>query len=373
MAKIQGIYQDKKTKKWFFSASLGADATTGRRIQKVKRGFKTQREAYEARINLLKEAPDIGQLSNNQMTYLQFVEEVYIPEYENRVEETTFRSRAAALNKVKNHFGKKKVRDITALEIQQWKSSLIKNYSQNYARIIYLLFSNSLDLAVKLGMVNKNRAKQVGSISKGKTKVDFWTKSDFERVLATFNLNIYYQHYSFVMLWVYFMTGLRVNEATALTWERDVDLDNRTLTVNYSLRMNNVNDWEFGPTKTSGSQRTIALDRDTIKILKDWKERQQAIGEIDFVFSYNGNPSVKNSIRCILRRHARMAGVKAIQLKGLRHSHVSLLINEQNVNPLIIKERLGHEDIKTTLGTYSHLYDNTNFEVAEKLCGIFEL
>ena len=27
-------------------------------------------------------------------------------------------------------------------------------------------------------------------------------------------------------------------------------------------------------------------------------------------------------------------------------------------NPLIIKDRLGHEDIETTLGTYGHLYPN---------------
>jgi hypothetical protein len=35
------------------------------------------------------------------------------------------------------------------------------------------------------------------------------------------------------------------------------------------------------------------------------------------------------------------------------------------------KERLGHEDIETTLGTYGHLYPNSNFEVAKKLNGIF--
>ncbi len=39
-------------------------------------------------------------------------------------------------------------------------------------------------------------------------------------------------------------------------------------------------------------------------------------------------------------------------------------------NPLIIKDRLGHEDIETTLGTYGHLYPNSNFEVANKLKGI---
>ena len=39
-------------------------------------------------------------------------------------------------------------------------------------------------------------------------------------------------------------------------------------------------------------------------------------------------------------------------------------------NPLLIKERLGHEKIQTTLGTYGHLYPNTNIEIAKKLTGV---
>lgn len=55
----------------------------------------------------------------------------------------------------------------------------------------------------------------------------------------------------------------------------------------------------------------------------------------------------------------------------MTHSHASLLIS-MGENPLIIKDRLGHEDIETTLGTYGHLYPNSNFEVANKLKGILQ-
>ena len=47
----------------------------------------------------------------------------------------------------------------------------------------------------------------------------------------------------------------------------------------------------------------------------------------------------------------------------------SLLIS-MGENPLLIKERLGHEKIQTTLGTYGHLYPNTNIEIAKKLTGV---
>jgi integrase len=36
-------------------------------------------------------------------------------------------------------------------------------------------------------------------------------------------------------------------------------------------------------------------------------------------------------------------------------------------SPLQIRDRLGHEDIKTTLNTYGHLYPNTDQKMAEQL------
>ena len=50
----------------------------------------------------------------------------------------------------------------------------------------------------------------------------------------------------------------------------------------------------------------------------------------------------------------------------LRHSHVAYLIY-QGVEPLIIKERLGHKDIQMTLNTYGHLYPSQQKKVAEML------
>src|SRR5690625_7734143 len=82
--------------------------------------------------------------------------------------------------------------------------------------------------------------------------------------------------------------------------------------------------------------------------------------------SYNGIPTQKHTLSHAIERYAKLAGLYRIRIHGLRHSHASLLIS-MGENPLIIKDRLGHEDIETTLGTYGHLYPNSNFEVANKL------
>ena len=67
-----------------------------------------------------------------------------------------------------------------------------------------------------------------------------------------------------------------------------------------------------------------------------------------------------------------MANVHKIKTHALRHSHASLLIS-LGENPLVIRDRLGHEDIQTTLGTYGHLYPNINKEVAHRLTNIIKV
>ena len=50
----------------------------------------------------------------------------------------------------------------------------------------------------------------------------------------------------------------------------------------------------------------------------------------------------------------------------LSHSHASMLI-DLGANPLMIAERLGHEDVKMTMNTYSHLFKSHQKEIIEKL------
>lgn len=67
-----------------------------------------------------------------------------------------------------------------------------------------------------------------------------------------------------------------------------------------------------------------------------------------------------------MKKYANKSNVKLIRIHDLRHSHASFLI-EQGFSPLMIAERLGHEDIQTTLKTYSHLYPNKQNELAKKI------
>ena len=66
-------------------------------------------------------------------------------------------------------------------------------------------------------------------------------------------------------------------------------------------------------------------------------------------------PFTKYWVNEQLKRCCARTGVKLIRVHDIRHSHASMLI-DGGADPLLIAERLGHEHVSTTLGTYSHLY-----------------
>ncbi len=178
-------------------------------------------------------------------------------------------------------------------------------------------------------------------------------------------LEDYFQHFAFRVITLLFMSDLRVGEATALLWET-LDFETSVLKVTKSLYYRSMKSYEFTEPKAKAGIRNVVLDENTLNHLLKWKSVQQNTFGNEFILSANGLPTNKWSVARMIDRFSALAGVHRIKIHGLRHSHASLLISIGE-NPLVIKERLGHEDIETTLGTYGHLYPRSNFEVATKL------
>ena len=67
----------------------------------------------------------------------------------------------------------------------------------------------------------------------------------------------------------------------------------------------------------------------------------------------------------MIKRGAAAAGLKRIDVHGLRHSHVSLLINN-GFNALAIGDRVGHEAQEITY-RYAHLFNEAQKKMASAL------
>ena len=107
---------------------------------------------------------------------------------------------------------------------------------------------------------------------------------------------------------------------------------------------------EFG----TGKYRLLVIDKDFI-------DGHYGMPENERLF-----PIVQEAVQHKMKHQMEKDGVKKIRVHDLRHSHVAYLINK-GIEPILIKERVGHKDIRITLNTYGHLYPNQQRKVADML------
>lgn len=356
---------------YYFRANLGYHPITGKQIQKYRSGFATKKEAREEYSKLILSSAKELDEKKNTVSFQTFTEETYLPWYKTQVKESTYLNRYSTIQKHFAYFYKMATDEIEPIHVQSWQLELAKQFSPNYIHVVQGLLSLAFDRAIVLGIAKKNPSRMIGNIKSKKTQVNFWTLEEFQKVISLLYKGDYYEHYLFISFWVLFMTGMRIGEAAALLWS-DIDFDTGLLSITKTMYYKSMDDFKPVEPKTQASVRTIYVDADTIRELKAWQEVQKKVlKNCGYVLSYNGIPTSKHTLPRALEKLAELAGVHRIKIHALRHSHASLLIS-MGENPLLIKERLWHEKIQTTLGTYGHLYPNTNLEVANKLTGVLQ-
>lgn len=365
MPKISNVYLDKERGTYYTIVSLGTDEVTGKRISKTKRGFTTQKEAKTWHDEYKLQNRDVSRQGNISFKY--FLNEYFIIDYKRKVQKRTFDMTNSKIKRLK-FFHNQKIDRITPAQVKKFHNKLFsEGLSNNYIRSVHQILQQVFDLAIKLGYLSQNVAKIVGNVKKEKPKVDFWTREEFQKFINTFDKSDLQEFQKFIIFWFFFMSGVRTSELQALTWD-DLDFDNQTIYIHKSMYYKSRNDFTINDTKTASSTRLLYLDEDTIFYLKEWKERQETIGKIKYIFSLTGLPLVKSTLGRIITTHAEFAKIKKIRVHDLRHSHASLML-ELGLNSLEMQNRLGHADVKTTLGTYSHLKPNAMKEVANKFMG----
>ena len=375
-----GVYRNLKTGRFFYNIELGVDKVTGKRIQRKRsksqngKPFLTAIDAHKEATRVRGEYHDVHQYKNYNMTYNQFMKDIYLPIYKGNVEKSTWGNRQSMFKGIKSRFGAKKLREITVEDCELFRVYLLNEsgYSKSFSSMVYSTFRSTLTKAADLQYIEENPSMRTKAIPKEKAVVPYWTKKEFEHVISKISIEDFYEHMSFVMLWLYFTTGMRVSEGLALTWD-DVDFKNQKLRIHGTLEWDSKEYIVKPYTKTHSSQRMISLDDDTISILEKWKERQLKQGVTQFIMSYSEKPLVRSTVNRIVDRYATRANVKKIQAKGLRHSHASYLINQHNIDVLLISSRLGHSSPEITLKYYSHLWSRSDKSIANVITGDIEI
>jgi len=165
-------------------------------------------------------------------------------------------------------------------------------------------------------------------------------------------------------------TGLRFGEALALL-VGDVDLLNPTPIVRVTKAWRRTpGGFEVGPPKSRKSKRTVSLPDDVVDALLPLVTRPGT--ELLFTGANGHRVSHSNFYNRTwapaVRQFAATTG-KRPRIHDLRHSHASWLI-AKGQHMETIRDRLGHESIVTTSGTYSHLLPDQHAKTAAALSGL---
>lgn len=350
------VYKNENRGTWY--AIFRYTDWQGNRKQKKKEGFATKREAqaYEREF-IAKETGTPDMLFSS-------LAELYLADIKTRIRQTTYEIKFHIFDtKLIPYFGTKKINEITASDVRKWQNKLIKdNYAKTYIKTINNQLSAVFNYAGRYYGLQKNPARDAGSVGKKKAdRISYWTPEEFKKAIACLKDDDYVAE---IALKVLFWTGMRQGELFALQLP-DIDFDNNLIHITKSMARLKKGEIVINSPKTETSERTIEMPEFLANDIKEFIDRYPTkLKKKDYIFQITKS-TLSNKMTAI----SQAAGVKRIRVHDLRHSHASMLINN-GFSALMVKERLGHQNIETTLETYSHIYKSTNKKLMDKMTEI---
>lgn len=340
-------YKDEKRGTWY--VQFYYTDWTGEKKKKYIRGFETKRQAKDYEKEFESQAK-----GNVDMMMDSFIK-TYFKDKEGELKERSIKNKKHMIKKhISPYFGSKRLNEITPSDIINWQNSIRKKgYSQTYLRMLQNQITAIFNHAQRIYNLDNNPCKKVKKMGKSDAgNLDFWTYEEYQKFIDVVDKKSYY----YVIFEILFWTGCRSGELLALDRE-SINFENNQIYISKTYYRNDKRDIITSP-KTEGSIRTIDIPEFLTDEIRDYYNRLYDYPKEKRLF-----PIGAEALQHKMKRDIIKAGIKKIRVHDLRHSHVAYLIH-QGVQPLIIKERLGHQDIKMTLNTYGHLYPSEQKKVA---------
>ncbi len=336
-----------KEKLWMFRHKY-YDAT-GKRREKKKSGFKTEKAALKVLLEV-KTATLRGetkQIENDRLTVGEWLDTWYeINHRKWKISTSTQREMIIRVD-IKPLLGHYKLQQLDKLTYErEFIANLEGRYSPGTVRLRHSIFKIAINAAVENELIPRNRFTKVKL-----TEPDEYNNENFNFLspeqLVTFlddakkHENI--TNYSLLLTVAY--TGIRRGEALGLQWQ-NVNFSNNTITIERTR-----DDKGVRSPKTKNSYRTILVDNIVMKQLEVYQKWCKALlfscgkklTDKSFVFLSENSfePLSAERTKRIVDRITKRTSLPKITLHGLRHTHCTILLN-RGMNVKVISERLGN-------------------------------
>lgn len=370
----RGNIRERSKGSFTITIELPRDIITNKRRQKYYTVNGTKKDAERFLTEKLRELDTGLLIDTRKMKY---------SEYLNYWEEKTFKNleittREGYTQKIEKHIkpylGNIYLEDIKPLHLQNLYDKLLIDgrkdkkggLSARTVLSIHRIIYSSLHQAVKWQLLIRNVADNVEPPKAKKYKANYLTDEQTEQLLkVSKNTDIY------IPIAIAIYTGARRGEILGLNW------NNVNLEKGYIKIIDNLCSTSEGiiikQPKTNNGIRTIAISKTLIYILKKHRIKQlenkllygKSYQNNNLVCCYdNGRPFNPKRFSGKFNELLKKNEIPIIRFHDLRHSHASLLV-KLGVQPKEISERLGHSNIGITMDLYSHLYEETDRQVAD--------
>ncbi len=320
----------------------------GKTGRKMKRGFKTELEANEWEASFLNEYK-----GNLEMTFNEFYI-IYLKDLCIRVSNSTYERKKYAMDaQILPYFMNKKLNSIRPIDIREWQQVVLeKKLASSYVRNLFGSLSQIFELAIIMFNLSSNPCKIAKTIGNRRTKKIIVMSPTTFKYFFNSVIEIEFK----LIFAILYMTGIRLGELLALT-SNDINFENNSLTISKSAIVSNGK-IIIKETKTICSNRIITIPKDLICLLKSYSVTKNPT---NLLFT-----KTKYSIHSEISRYCKEINYVKIRIHDFRHSHASYLL-QSNVNIVEVSNRLGHENVYTTLKTYAHLMPDMHDSISEKL------
>jgi len=229
------------------------------------------------------------------------------------------------------------LKDISSRQVDKFITS---HFSKSkYATALYFrTLKGAFSKAVVWNYIDLNPFKKVKLPKIPKAFPTFITPPEFQLIVNNTKKEVLIDLFTFA-----FYTGMRLSEITNLKWAA-VDLQNKMITVQNTDTF----------TTKSKKERMIPINEKLFNVLVKHLPKVLNMKKDDLVFTLGSSKLNEDFVSKQFKKAVRKSKLNdKIHFHSLRHSFASNLV-QKDVSLYIVKELLGHEDLKTTQ-IYSHL------------------